>query len=291
MELDDLAREAGLDPAHPAFAAERPFLERWCATLLDPRDPQRARWMRLEHAQVARNAAIADEVAGFVTLPGRAVLDLGCQTGALPIALASRGARVTGVDVDEALLEAARLRARGHGAAVDFVCAAGEQLPFAADSFDAVTFVDVIEHVRDPRATVREIARVLRPGGTLYLFGPNRLSPANFWSDPHYRLTGVSVLPHACGRWYVTRVRGFPRYDVGVLPVGGLVARWLRAEGLRVTHAAADDAARWWHARTPPALGFATPLARRWGDLRTSFAALFRLVAVKAGGAVADSLP
>ena len=90
---------------------ERAFLSRWCDALLDPRDPQRARWLRLELTQIPRNEDIADEVSRFVSLRDRDVLDLGCQLGALPIALHARGARVTGVDVDEATLEAARLRA------------------------------------------------------------------------------------------------------------------------------------------------------------------------------------
>ena len=279
--LDALAREARVDPEHPVLLRERPFLARWCETLLDPKDPQRARWLRLELEQIARNERIAAEVARIAALDGSRALDVGCQLGALPIALAARGARVTGLDVDPALLEAAALRARCYDAAVEFVRAEGESLPFPDGSFDVVTFVDVIEHVRDPRAAVRELARVLRPGGTLYLFGPNRLSPANLRADPHYQLAGVSVLPESLGRFYVTRVRGFPRYDVGVLPVGGVVARWLAREGLRVTHSAADDAEAWWRDRAPTWLRAAAPAARLWGRARTSLAPLFHLVAVK----------
>lgn len=281
LTLDALAREAAVDPANPVLQRERAFLEHWCRALLDPKDPQRARWLRMELEQIARNRAIAAEVSRFVRLDGASVLDVGCQLGALPIALSERGASVTGLDVDPGLIEGATLRARCYGAEVSLVRATGEALPFEDARFDAVTFVDVIEHVRDPRAAVREIARVLRPGGTLYLFGPNRLSPANLRADPHYQLAGVSVLPEALGRFYVTKVRGFPRYDVGVLPVGGVVARWLAQDGLRVTHSAADDAARWWRARAPRWMAPAEPVARAWGGARTSLASLFHLVAVK----------
>lgn len=263
------------------LAREREFLTRWCETLLDPADPQRARWLSLELEQVVRNQTIADEVSRFATLEGREVLDLGCQLGALPIALASRGARVTGVDLDDKLLDAARLRARAHGAGVAFVRGAGESLPFENERFDLVTFIDVIEHVADPRRTLREIARVLRPGGTLYLFGPNRLSPTNFRADPHYQLAMVSAMPERLGRWYVTRVRGFPRYEVGVLPIGGVVARWLSRDGLRVIHSAEDDAGAWWRTKAPASLAAFEPVARAWGRARISLAPLFRLVAVK----------
>ena len=254
------------------------FLRYWARELLDPADPQRERWASLERAQIVRNEGIAAEVERFVALRGRRVLDVGCQTGALAIAMAGRGADVTGVDVEEKLVEGARIRARGHGVAPTFRVAVAEAMPFGDASFDAVTFVDVIEHVADARAAVREIARVLRPGGTLYLFGPNRLSPAMALSDPHYQLAGVSVLPHWLGEWYVTQARGFPRYDVGVLPVGGVVERWLAADGLRVIDSARDDAERWWDARAPGLRGLRRA-ARWWGAARVSVAPLFRLVA------------
>lgn len=286
--LDALARAAGVAADHPVLARERPFLAHWAERLLDPRDPQRARWLALELDQIVRNRTIAAEVAGFARLDGAAALDVGCQLGALPVALAERGARVTGVDVDDALLDGARRRCACYGADAAFLRAEAEALPFEDRSFDVVTFVDVIEHVRDARAAVRELARVLKPGGVLYLFGPNRLSPANLRSDPHYRLAGVSAMPHALGRWYVTRVRGFPRYDVGVLPVGARVSRWLRDDGLTLVHAPADDAERWWRARAPSWAAGGGGAARLWGKARESFASLFRLVArrpVVEGGA------
>jgi len=261
--------------------ADDAFIRYWERELLDPADPQRERWAALERSQIARNEGIAAEVDGFVSLRGRRVLDVGCQAGSLPIALCKRGAAVTGVDVDEKLIEGARIRARGHGVAPTFAVAVAEALPFADASFDAVTFVDVIEHVADARAAVREIARVLRPGGTLYLFGPNRLSPSLLRSDPHYQLAGVSAMPHWLGELYVTRVRAFPRYEVGVLPIGGVVERWLARDGLTVIDSARDDAARWWDARVPGA-PWLRGVARRWGAVRVSAAPLFRLVARKA---------
>jgi len=280
--LDALARAAGVSPDHPALVRERDFLAHWAEHLLDPRDPQRPRWLALELEQIVRNRTIAAAVAEFAPLAGAEVLDVGCQLGALPVALAERGARVTGVDVDDALLDGARRRCGCYGAAATFARAEAEALPFADASFDVVTFVDVIEHVTDARAAVRELARVLRPGGALYLFGPNRFSPANLRADPHYRLAGVSALPPSLGRWYVTRVRGFPRYDVGVLPVGGRVARWLTEDGLTLVQTPADEAERWWRSRAPGWATGATPLARAWGKARESFASLFCLVARKA---------
>lgn len=270
------------EPLPEVPSPDAAFLSYWREHLVDPHDPQRDRWLALERDQVRRNRAIAAEVSRFARLDGARVLDVGCQAGALPVALAERGAEVTGVDVDAALLEGARLRAEGHGVRATFCVARAEALPFDDARFDAVTFVDVIEHVDDARRAVAELARVLRPGGVLYLFGPNRFAPANLRRDPHYQLAGVSAMPTWLGRWYVTRVRGFPRYEVGVLPVGSVVRGWLRDEGFTVIDSPEHEALRWCDARAP-GVGAARDVARWWGRARTSVAPEFRLVATRDG--------
>lgn len=270
-----------MDLELPADSIELDFLRFWAERLIDPRDPQRQRWLVMELAQLDRARTIAREISGVATIEGARALDVGCQTGALPIALSALGASVEAIDVDDTLIESARIRARCHKAEASFRVARAEALPFEDASFDVVSFVDVIEHVGDARAAVRELARVLRPGGTLFLLGPNRLSPRLFWRDPHYQLAGVSVMPEALGRFYVTRMRGFPRYDVGVLPVGARVAAWLAHDGLTVTRSAQDDAERWWRARTGGAVADRVALARAYGWLRMSLAPEFTLVAIK----------
>jgi SAM-dependent methyltransferase len=214
---------------------EREFVAYWEARLADPRDPQLDRWRALERTQVARaREKYRRDIERFVDLSGKRALDVGCQCGALAVALAESGALVTGLDVEEKLLEGARARARGYGASATFVKGVGERLPFEDRAFDLVTMVDVIEHVEDTEKSLAECARVLAPGGVLYLQAPNRLSPKWFVSDPHYEMFGISVLPPTLGRFYVTRVRGRPRYDVGTFPVGASVLRTLRRLGLEV---------------------------------------------------------
>lgn len=214
---------------------EREFVAYWEAHLADPRDPQLDRWRALERTQVqrAREKYRAD-IERFAFLDGKRVLDVGCQCGALAVALSEGGARVTGLDVDEPLLEGARARAKGYGVGATFVRGVAERLPFDDRSFDLVTMVDVIEHVEDSARAIAECARVLAPGGVLYLQGPNRLSPRWFRSDPHYQMFAISVLPPSLGRFYVTRVRGRPRYDVGTFPVGLSVVRTIERSGLAI---------------------------------------------------------
>lgn len=220
--------------AIPPDSIERDFLTFWAEKLLDPRDPQNDRWLGLEMQQIARGRELAEQLARHVTFAGARVLDVGCQTGGLAIAMAARHASVTGIDVDATLLRAAEIRARCHGVDAQFVVAKSESLPFESGRFDLVTFVDVIEHVERGDDALAEVARVLAPGGVLYLQGPNRFSPRWFLRDPHYQMAGISVLPPSVGRWYVTRVRGRPRYDVGVFPVGATVVRRLERAGLQI---------------------------------------------------------
>ena len=82
---------------------------------------------------------------------------------------------------------------------------------------------------------VREVARVLKAGGHLFIDGPNRFAPAWFRSDPHYHMRGISLLPPALGRFYVVRLRGYPSYDVGRFPIASRLAQLLERNGLEVT--------------------------------------------------------
>jgi ubiquinone/menaquinone biosynthesis C-methylase UbiE len=102
-------------------------------------------------------------------LAGRSVLDVGCGDGTLALAAWQRGAHVTGVDPDPRMLPAARHKARILGAPATFLEARGERLPFPDQRFDVVLAVTVLCFVSDAAALLREIARVLRPGGRLVI--------------------------------------------------------------------------------------------------------------------------
>jgi SAM-dependent methyltransferase len=103
----------------------------------------------------------------YVGGPGRRVLDLGCRDGALTQAYLD-GNEVIGVDADrEALAEAARLGIETHWADLD------QPLDLEDGSFDVVVAGELLEHLRDPQRLVREVRRVLRPGGTFVGSVPN----------------------------------------------------------------------------------------------------------------------
>lgn len=107
---------------------------------------------------VLERAAVDDLLTG---LPRGRLLELGCGTGHWTEHFAQQGFDVMAIDPAEAMLDVARQR----HPAVTFVRAAAERLPFADASFTAVAAMAVLEFVVDPAAVVREIGRVLQPGG------------------------------------------------------------------------------------------------------------------------------
>jgi len=117
-----------------------------------------------------------DEVLRIIAghdIAGWSVLDMGCGLGGPAVVLAQRckAGLVTGFDVQPSLVDRARETARELGLAdrLSFVLGAPGPLPFENSGFDAVFSKDAIIHVADKAAIYREMARVLRPGGRLFI--------------------------------------------------------------------------------------------------------------------------
>ena len=108
-------------------------------------------------------------------LEGKTALDVGCGAGLLAEPLARLGARVAAIDAAPELIAVARDHAAAMGLEIDYRACAVEKLE---GRFDLITCMEVIEHVADPAAFVRALARCLAPGGLLILSTPN----ATGWS-------------------------------------------------------------------------------------------------------------
>lgn len=167
-------------------------------------------------------------------LPERAeLLDIGCGAGYHVRHLARKAKRVVAIDVDRVALRVARRRVRS--SRVTFLHYDGVTLPFADGSFDAVTLLDVLEHVPDRAGLVAEIARVLRPGGVWTVSVPYRgalrwLSPENMASDFPWLYRGLSATTRV--RFWVgghnatgQRHHHFSAADLATLAEGQFVAQ------------------------------------------------------------------
>lgn len=165
------------------------------------------------------NPVRADYVAARVNLHGAKVADVGCGGGLLSEALARAGARVTGIDLGDKVIEIARLHLHESNLAVDYRKQSSTELAQAEPaSFDAVCCMELIEHVPDPAALVHDLAAMLKPGGRVFLSTLNR-TPAAF---------GAAIL----GAEYLMRLLppGTHHYAQFLKP--SELARLLRAVGL-----------------------------------------------------------
>ena len=108
-------------------------------------------------------------VGKHVHLQTATALEIGCATGETCNTASKAGARVTGCDLSSDAIQIAQCR-YPH---IEFHAAPADQLPFSDESFDTVLAFELIEHLSSPSAFVREVHRVLRPGGVLALTTPN----------------------------------------------------------------------------------------------------------------------
>jgi demethylmenaquinone methyltransferase / 2-methoxy-6-polyprenyl-1,4-benzoquinol methylase len=145
---------AALTSARELFAPLGPTYDRWSRLLSLGQDP---RWRRFLVSRID---------AG----PGDEVLDVATGTAAVAIELAGRsGCRVVGLDQSPEMLAAGRERVEEAGLEdrIRLVEGSADELPFADGSFDGLTFTYLLRYVDNPEETLRELARVVRPGGTM----------------------------------------------------------------------------------------------------------------------------
>jgi len=142
------------------------------------------------------------------------VLDVGCGEGYLLRKAARRASLALGVDVAESRLRATR------GGPIELAVADAQRLPFADASFDRIICTETLEHVADAQLALRELARVLRPGGRLAVSVPHFLCEAILcrlirgyfeFSGGHRRIFTPRTLAQALARAGLQPYAGYPR--------------------------------------------------------------------------------
>jgi 2-polyprenyl-6-hydroxyphenyl methylase/3-demethylubiquinone-9 3-methyltransferase len=167
------------------------------------------------------NPVRAGFVAERVSLRDARVLDVGCGGGLLCEAFARAGAQVTGVDLAPGMVEVARLHAAEQNLAIDYrVCDANT----ITETYDVVTSMEMLEHVPNPAAMVATLARLTRPGGSMFVSTINR--------------NLKSFLMAIVGAEYLLRLipRGTHEYQKLIQPAE--LSQWARAAGLRLQEVA-----------------------------------------------------
>lgn len=151
--------------------------------------------------------------------PG-ALLDVGCGMGRYLVAAARAGRPAVGVDVAVYQLVLARKLLAEEGVEAELLLANAEALPFEDARFAAVVGTDLLEHVDEPRATLAEAGRLLRPGGLVLFTTPNRFS---LTVEPHVGVRGLGYLPRPWAERLVER-----RLGIDYRPIRPLSHRGLR---------------------------------------------------------------
>jgi demethylmenaquinone methyltransferase/2-methoxy-6-polyprenyl-1,4-benzoquinol methylase len=165
------------------------------------------------------------------------ILDVACGPGAVTKALAKKTtARIVGLDLSEEMLRQgqANVTSSGLSERVSLVLGRGEQLPFADATFDGLTFTYLLRYVEDPKATLAELARVVKPGGpiaSLEFAVPASLGwRFAWWCYTRTVLPIAGYLTGGRGWWHVGRFLGpsisnhYKRY-----PVHWIINAWEHA--------------------------------------------------------------
>ncbi|WP_426957178.1 bifunctional 2-polyprenyl-6-hydroxyphenol methylase/3-demethylubiquinol 3-O-methyltransferase UbiG [Muricoccus radiodurans] len=178
-------------------------------------------------------------------LTGLSVLDVGCGAGLAAEALARRGARVTGIDMAGDALAAARAHAAAGGLDIAYRQSRPED---EAGPYDAVTALEVIEHVADRDAFLAALARLVRPGGMVFLSTLNR-TPRSFLFAKLGAEYLLRLLPRGTHDWrmFVTPAElgtGLRRAGLRVTDIAGMVSSpltggWRESRDVAVNYIAA----------------------------------------------------
>ena len=150
----------------------------------------------------------------YVELEGARILDIGCGIGTYVQKFREFSDQVVGIDIDPKRLREAACTTPG------LMLAVSENLPLRDGAFDVVVLNEVIEHVRDDSATMREALRVLRPGGRVAVYAPNRLYPFEthgvYLGDRFVfgNIPFVNWLPDSLRRRLVPHARAYTRRGI-----------------------------------------------------------------------------
>ncbi|GEM_PF-923695 len=180
----------------PVFLGEQVVWKDWLKLLFYPKKWFLYRWIRLASRQVGRYANRGER--DLLKEPFR-ILDVGCGTGATLVdfkKMFGRSSDVVGIDVVRLQVDLAREKMKQYGVWAEVEWYDGVHIPFPDNSFDAIYTSDVFGHVERVPEWLRELHRVLRPGGVLAMFNESKLGK-HAYIRRYLFDRGLNVDPHA----------------------------------------------------------------------------------------------
>ncbi|MBS7249336.1 MAG: methyltransferase domain-containing protein [Candidatus Freyarchaeota archaeon] len=168
----------------------------------------------------------------FIDFKGKRVLDVGSGSGGISIAFAKNDIEIVNFDADRRYTVVSQRWAEENEVELNQMLASGEEMPFKDESFDVIICSDVIEHLERPKNLVREVTRLLKNGGLVYLTCPNKTSPRLIWEDNHYFLPLVVLLPRKLADVYVRATGRGQKTEVIFLPTYSKLVKMFRKAGI-----------------------------------------------------------
>lgn len=158
-----------------------------------------------------------------ISLAGKKIADIGCGGGILSESMARAGASVTGIDMNEAAIKVAKLHLLESGVSVNYECMTAEALAEREpEQYDAITCLEMLEHVPDPSAIVTACATLLKPGGIVFFSTLNR--------------TAKSYLFAILGAEYILRLLPKNTHDYAKFIRPSELSTWCEKSGLKPLH-------------------------------------------------------
>jgi 2-polyprenyl-3-methyl-5-hydroxy-6-metoxy-1,4-benzoquinol methylase len=159
--------------------------------------------------KMTREANSIEALQNHYDIKDKLILDVGCGIGGFVVQLGLRGAKVIGIEPSREYSIIVQKRIGKYNLKDTCQCIrdSGELLPFLDDTFDYVICFSVLEHTNNPYSVIKEIIRVTKPNGIIFIRTENYFS---FW-EPHYRILWFPLIPKNLAKFYL-RLRGRDPY-------------------------------------------------------------------------------
>ena len=155
------------------------------------KNPNTSLWTHYEENAISRGNLVVQILSKHMNLESAQIMDVGCGTGGISLALARAGARVKAIDPDPVKIAQA-IQITNLYDSIEIM--QGELANEPGSYYDAIILNDVLEHVKNPHQTLRQCGETLKKDGLLYISTPNKWSLLNIFCDPHYSLPFVALL-------------------------------------------------------------------------------------------------